>query len=29
LPQKHDEHHSADWATTRPVVSGMQGVSPR
>lgn len=26
FPQKYDEHHSADWATTRPVVSGMQGV---
>jgi gamma-glutamyltranspeptidase / glutathione hydrolase len=26
FPQKYDEHHSADWATTRPVVSGMQAV---
>src|SRR5262245_19605489 len=26
-PRVHEmEHHSADWATTRPVVSGMQGV---
>jgi len=21
-----DEHHAADWLTTRPVVSGTQGV---
>jgi gamma-glutamyltranspeptidase/glutathione hydrolase len=27
LPRVHEmEHHAADWATTRPVVSGMQGV---
>jgi gamma-glutamyltranspeptidase/glutathione hydrolase len=27
LPRVHEmEHHTADWATTRPVVSGTQGV---
>ena len=26
LPQTPDEHHSVDWATTRPIVSGMHGV---
>ena len=27
LPRVHEmEHHAADWATTRPVVSGTQGV---
>jgi len=27
VPRVHEmEHHSADWATTRPVVSGTQGV---
>src|SRR5438876_4602515 len=26
LPNTHDEHHSVDWATTRPVVAGMHGV---
>src|SRR5438876_10968999 len=26
LPNTHDEHHTVDWATTRPVVSGMHGV---
>jgi gamma-glutamyltranspeptidase/glutathione hydrolase len=26
LPKTSDEHTSVDWATTRPVVSGMQGV---
>ena len=27
LPRVHEmEHHSADWATTRPVVAGTQGV---
>ena len=26
-PRVHEiEHHSADWATTRPVVSGTQGI---
>ena len=27
LPRVHEmEHHAADWATTRPVVAGTQGV---
>src|SRR5256885_10914351 len=26
LPNAHDEHHDVDAATTRPIVSGMQGV---
>src|SRR5947207_1636936 len=26
VPAKHDEHHTVDWATTRPIVSGMRGV---
>jgi gamma-glutamyltranspeptidase / glutathione hydrolase len=27
LPRVHEmEHHSADWATTRPVVAGTQGI---
>ena len=26
IEQQPDEHHSVDWATTRPVVSGSGGV---
>src|SRR5438552_470625 len=26
LPHAHDEHHDVDAATTRPIVSGLQGV---
>lgn len=26
IPEEPDEHHSVDWTTTRPVVSGLRGV---
>lgn len=26
IPEQQDEHHSVDWGTTRPVVSGLGGV---
>jgi gamma-glutamyltranspeptidase / glutathione hydrolase len=26
MPEEPDEHHSVDWATTRPIVSGLGGV---
>ena len=26
MPEQPDEHHSVDWTTTRPVVSGLGGV---
>jgi gamma-glutamyltranspeptidase / glutathione hydrolase len=26
MPEEPDEHHSVDWATTRPIVSGLEGV---
>ena len=26
VPEHADEHHSVEWATTRPIVSGLGGV---
>jgi gamma-glutamyltranspeptidase/glutathione hydrolase len=26
MPEHADEHHSVEWATTRPIVSGLGGV---